>query len=165
MTDKFKIRKASARDIPLIRELCFKVWPQTYAPILSQAKIDYMLELMYSSSSLEKQMQSGSQFVLAYENSEPVGFAAYLKKSPSTFKLDKIYVLPSQQGKGTGRFLIDYIIGEIEAVGATALQLQVNRKNKAKKFYEKLGFVVLEEQDIDIGNGFFMNDYVMEKRF
>jgi ribosomal protein S18 acetylase RimI-like enzyme len=72
--------------------------------------------------------------------------------------------LPSQQGKGTGRFLLDYILKEIKQQGAVSLQLQVNRYNKAKDFYEKLGFTVIEEADFDIGNGFFMNDYVMEKK-
>ena len=165
MMNKFKIRRATSKDIPLIRDLCFKIWPQSYASILSKEKIDYMLEMMYSQVSLEKQMNDGSQFIFVYDDEEPVGFAAYFEKTPSIYKLDKIYVLPSEQGKGTGRFVIDYIIGETRQKGATALQLQVNRDNKAKNFYEKLGFVVIDYQDFDIGNGFFMNDYVMEKKF
>jgi len=158
------IRKATIEDIPLIRELCFQVWPQTYASILSQDRIDYMLDYMYSAASLEKQMVSGSQFIFVYENEEPVGFAAYLSKGHGIYKLDKIYVLISQQGKGTGRFVIGYIINEIKQKGATALQLQVNRNNKAKSFYEKLGFEVIDFQVFDIGHGHFMDDYVMEKK-
>jgi diamine N-acetyltransferase len=160
----FTIRKATADDIPLIRELVYKVWPQTYVSILSQEQIDYMLDKMYSSRSLQKQMDAGSHFVLVYGGNEPVGFAAYFEKTPLVVKLDKIYILLSQQGRGTGRFVIDHIIDEIKQKGATALQLQVNRYNKAKHFYEKMGFVVIEEKDFDIGQGFFMNDYVMEKK-
>ena len=164
MTFRFNIRKATTADIELVRELTFKIWPRTYASILSQDKIDYMLELMYSPGSLQRQMNNGSQFIFVYENEKPVGFAAYFEKDPSVYKLDKIYILPSQQGKGTGRFVIDHIIDEIKGKGATALQLQVNRQNKAKIFYEKLGFTVIDDKDFDIGNGFFMNDYVMEKK-
>jgi GNAT superfamily N-acetyltransferase len=160
----FTIRKATAEDIPLIRELCFKVWPQTYASIVSQEQIDYMLDKMYSSPSLQKQMDTGSQFILVYDEADPVGFASYFEKAPSVYKLDKIYVLLSQQGKGTGKFVIGYIINEIKQRGATSLQLQVNRYNKAKDFYEKMGFAVIDEKDFDIGQGFFMNDYVMEKK-
>jgi len=160
----FSIRRATAEDIPLLRELCFKVWPQTYASIVSQEQIDYMLEKMYSPASLQEQMEAGSQFIFVYEGDSPVGFASYFEKAPSIFKLDKIYILISQQGKGTGRFVIDHIIDEIKKKGGTALQLQVNRHNKAKNFYEKLGFVVIEEKDFDIGNGHFMNDYMMEKK-
>ena len=78
------------------------------------------------------------------------------------YKLHKIYALPDQQGKGIGKFIINYISGEIKPIGATALQLNVNRYNKAKGFYEKLGFKVIGEEDIDIGNGYLMNDYIME---
>jgi ribosomal protein S18 acetylase RimI-like enzyme len=123
-----------------------------------------MLELIYSHSSLEKQMENGSQFIFVYEDEEPVGFAAYFEKGPSVYKLDKIYILPSRQGKGTGKFMIDYIINDIKGKGAQSLQLQVQRQNKARGFYEKLGFVVLCAKDFDIGNGFVMDDYIMEKK-
>lgn len=164
MTAVFDIRKATTEDIPLVRELTYKVWPQTYAAVLSQEQIDYMLEMMYSPASLQKQMKDGAQFILVYDSAEPVGFASYQEIEPSIYKLHKIYVLPSQQGKGTGRFVIDRIIAEISTKKAKALQLQVNRHNKAKSFYERLGFSVKEELKLDIGNGYFMDDYVMEKK-
>ncbi|MEQ1677854.1 MAG: GNAT family N-acetyltransferase [Chitinophagaceae bacterium] len=159
----FTIQKATPEDISLVRELTYKVWPQTYTGLLSQEQIDYMLEMMYSPGSLLQQMNSGTQFIIIYEGDEPVGFASYQEIKPAVFKLHKLYVLPSQQGKGTGRFIIDHICNEIKGKGATALQLQVNRNNKAKLFYEKLHFNLLEEIKLDIGNGFIMDDYVMQK--
>ena len=159
-----KVLNATTNDIALIRELTFKVWPQTYAAILSSAQINYMLVMMYSEASLKKQMEEDCQFVIIYNDNEPVGFASYQETEPQIFKLHKIYVLPSQQGKGTGKFLLDHIIKEIKTKNAKALQLQVNRYNKARNFYENLGFTVLYEVDFDIGNGYFMNDYVMEKK-
>jgi ribosomal protein S18 acetylase RimI-like enzyme len=161
----FSIQKATLEDIPLIRELTFQIWPQTYASILSPEKIEYMLEMMYSESSLTKQMNDGSQFIFVYDDKTPAGFASYQEVKPSIWKLHKIYILISQQGKGTGKFVIDHISTEIQKQGASSLQLQVNRKNKAKGFYEKIGFYVIEEIDLDIGGGFFMDDYIMEKRF
>lgn len=160
-----EIRKAFLEDINLIRELTFRVWPQTYAATLSQEQIDYMLELMYSEASLTRQMtEEGCNFIIVYENGNPVGFASFSKVETGIWKLHKIYILPNQQGKGTGRLVIDYIINTIKLQAAKALQLQVNRYNKAKDFYEKLGFSVIKIADFDIGNGFFMNDYVMEKK-
>jgi ribosomal protein S18 acetylase RimI-like enzyme len=73
-------------------------------------------------------------------------------------------VLSSQQGKGTGKFMIEEIMKMISEKNASALRLNVNRYNKAKSFYEKLGFEVIGSEDINIGGGFYMNDYVMEKR-
>ncbi|MBS1920444.1 MAG: GNAT family N-acetyltransferase [Bacteroidetes bacterium] len=158
----FSIRNATTDDIALIRELSFKIWPQTYAAIISKEQIDYMMKLMYSKTSLQKQMMQGSQFIIAYDNEEPVGFAAYQETAPAVFKLLKIYVLLSQQGKGTGKFIIAHIVEKIKSKNAEALQLQVNRNNNARFFYEKLGFQILKEINLDIGNGFFMNDYVMQ---
>lgn len=151
-------------DIPLIRELTFKVWPQTYSAIITKEQIDFMLEMMYSEASLTDQMNNGNQFIIINDTNEPVGFAAYQEIEPSLFKLHKIYILATQQGKGTGKFLINHIIHIMKQLGAVSLQLQVNRDNKARFFYEKNGFTIIQEADFDIGNGFFMNDYVMEKK-
>lgn len=160
----FSIVPVSQDAIPLIRELTFKVWPQTYRGLLTDVQIDYMLEMMYSESSLKRQMEEGSQFIIVYNEDDPVGFASYQRLSPEIYKLHKIYILETQQGKGTGRFAIDHIIDNIKQKGASALHLQVNRNNKAKQFYEKLGFYPIEEIKLDIGGGYFMDDYIMEKK-
>lgn len=158
-----RIQKATAADIPLIRQLTFAVWPQTYSSIISREQIDYMLEQMYNPGVLQKQIEKdGCTFIIVYDTGEPVAFASYNETGPQLWKLNKIYILPTQQGKGTGKFIIRYIVDEIKTKGAKALQLQVNRDNKAKDFYEKLGFKIIETADFDIGNGYFMNDYVME---
>ncbi|HTR00361.1 MAG TPA: GNAT family N-acetyltransferase [Candidatus Acidoferrum sp.] len=158
----FTIRHAVASDIPLIRELCYQVWPQTYASILTPAQIDYMLAWMYSVESLQQQLQQGIDYLLCYDDVKPVGFAALADHGAGDFKLEKIYVLPNQQGKGTGRYLLGQIIAQITSKGATSLTLQVNKHNTAKSFYEKFGFEVIQEAVFDIGNGFVMDDYVME---
>jgi diamine N-acetyltransferase len=160
----YTISNATKDDIGLIRELTFQVWPQTYESILSKDQIDYMLELMYSVSSLQKQMDTGSQFVILYNDERPVGFASFEDQGKRIWKLHKIYVLQDQQGKGGGRFLLDHVIDNIKQQGAEKLQLQVNRNNKARSFYEKLGFYELTYIELDIGNGYFMKDFIMEKK-
>lgn len=157
------VKKATLTDIPLIRALTFAIWPQTYASLLTPEQIDYMLQMMYSESSLQKQMEADHcTFIIVYDNNEPVAFAAYNQTKPQVWKLEKIYVLASQQGKGTGKFIINYIIAEIKQQHAKALQLQVKRDNPAQHFYTKLGFTIIETADFDIGNGYFMKDYIME---
>jgi RsiW-degrading membrane proteinase PrsW (M82 family)/N-acetylglutamate synthase-like GNAT family acetyltransferase len=158
------IRNASADDIPLIRSLAQQVWPKTYATIISPGQVNYMMKLMYSEEALRRQMETDHQFLIAYNSGIPVGFAAYSQMDNGVFKLHKIYVLPLQQGRGTGKFIIEQILNAIKNKGASVLRLNVNRYNKAKTFYEKLGFEVVASEDVDIGNGFYMNDYVMEKR-
>ena len=165
MLNEITIRNATINDIELIRELTFKVWPQTYSSIISKEQIDYMLEMMYSNKSLALQMAEGSQFIIVQDTKKPVGFASYKPVAINIYKLDKIYILQTQQGKGIGKFVIDYILQQIKDRGAESLQLQVNRNNiNAKLFYEKIGFRIIQEADFEIGNGYFMNDFIMEKK-
>lgn len=98
-----------------------------------------------------------------YEGNSPVGFASFSEIEKTIWKLHKIYILPQWQGKGLGNIFIDFIINSITLKGAKALQLNVNRNNPAKYFYEKLKFNILRQEDIDIGNRYFMNDFIMEK--
>ena len=74
-----------------------------------------------------------------------------------------MYVLPTIQQKGSGKVLLMEVIDRVKTLGAKKLQLNVNRHNKALLFYEKMGFVIIKEDDIDLGHNFYMNDYVMEK--
>ncbi len=158
------VSKVDIGSIPVIQDLAEKAWKAAYSSIISPDQMKYMLDLFYSEPSLKKQMQDGHQFIIAKEKGKAVGFASYAVKSagePHTYRLHKIYIDPSQQGKGIGKLLIGFIINDISTHDATSLELNVNRQNKAMDFYSKIGFKVLREEDINIGNGFFMNDYVM----
>ena len=79
--------------------------------------------------------------------------------------LKKFYVNTSIQRRGLGKALINFIAEELRSSGASALELNVKRDNPARLFYEKLGFEVIREEDIDIGNGYWLQDYVMKQDF
>lgn len=160
-TDKIIIREATKNDIAIIRDLTHTIWPVAYGEILSKEQLKYMLELIYSESSLQKQMSEQHYFLIVEENKKPVAFADYGLLKDDVYKLHKIYVLPEMQGKSIGKLLINHIVQKIKKEHATALLLNVNRNNKAKQFYEHFGFKVISEEDIDIGDGYFMNDYIM----
>jgi len=161
---KISIRNATQRDVLLINTLAKQIWPVTYSEILSSKQLAYMLDLIYSPTALQKQFETGHNFIIAEEGDQPVAFADYSVLKDDIYKLHKIYVLPGQQGKGIGKLLIDHITQKIKEQKAAVLLLNVNRYNKAKGMYERLGFTVIGEEDIDIGDGYFMNDYVMEKK-
>lgn len=161
---ELEIRPASFNDISSIQIIANKTWPLTYEPIIGKDQVDYMLGLFYSAASLTGQMKNGHYFFLALRNYSPVGFASFSKVAENTYKLHKLYVSTEEQGGGTGRKLLDTVETVVKSMDGKKLILNVNRKNIAKGFYEKAGFTVSNEEDIDIGNGYFMNDYVMEKR-
>jgi ribosomal protein S18 acetylase RimI-like enzyme len=166
MNDELVIRSADIDDIATIGYLAQQIWPGTYGAILSSEQLQYMMDLIYSPDSLQQQMVKHKHiFLLAELEEEPVGFASYSPlKEAGVYKLHKLYVHPKTQGKGLGKALVDFIIEQLPTPGATSLLLNVNRHNKAKQFYEKLGFEVIREENVDIGHDYFMNDYVMEKK-
>lgn len=165
MSNSLTIREAGLNDLVTVERLAREIWPGTYGHTHSPEQLSYMLQLIYSQPALKQQMmQEAHQFLIAELDGQPVGFADYSLYEPGVYKLHKIYVHASTQGKGVGKALLDYIIGKLLAQNVHTLRLHVNRYNKARQFYEKLGFAIAGEEDIDIGNGYFMNDYIMEKR-
>jgi GNAT superfamily N-acetyltransferase len=99
-----------------------------------------------------------------YDDASPIGYASYADTDTTgIYKLHKIYVHGDYQGKGVGKLFINAIMDTVKAAGGTILELDVNRYNKARFFYEKLGFTIYKEKDVDVGNGYFMNDYEMRK--
>lgn len=150
--------------LPVIRQLAFEIWPATYASVLSQEQLDYMLELFYSDAALRKDFSKPGYFffIVNFEGTN-AGFAGVELKEDQTAHLHKIYLSPEVQGKGLGKKLIHFIIAFAKNAGARGLTLNVNRYNKAVEFYRAVGFKIAREVDIEIGNGYFMNDYVMKK--
>ena len=159
------IRTATAEDIPVIIALAEDTWLPTYVPIIGEVQVRYMLDRFYNPGALLAQMKEGQHFLLLLEHEAPVGFASYSKNDGDAYKLNKLYVQPYLQGKGYGKALLGAVISEAKALGAGELILNVNRYNTAKAFYEREGFVVLREENIDIGAGYFMNDFVMGVKF
>lgn len=154
------------KDFETIRTIAKIVWPVTYSAILTKEQLEYMFDMMYSVTSLQHQSQEKKHhFVIAYEDERPLGFASYefdCENSNKT-KVHKLYILPNLQGKGIGKKIINFIEKEALNNLEKAVYLNVNRFNVAKNFYEKLGFSIVGEVDIEIGNGYLMEDYVMEK--
>lgn len=165
MSDKYSIREATAADIPTIHQLAAAIWEPTYRGIISAEQITYMFDAIYTYEALQKQMQEGQSFLLLHEEEKALGFAAYSVKDEAegSYKLNKIYLLPSRQGEGLGKKMLDVVEERVSARGAHFLDLNVNRHNKAKTFYERCGYQVYLEEDIPIGP-YWMNDFVMRKQ-
>ena len=159
-----QFKKADRDMIPLIEELAQEIFPATYAPILSSEQIDYMMEWMYSKESLDKQMTEGHIYHIALWDNVPVGYTSVQMVEEGVWHLQKIYLKPGLQGKSVGKqmFLnaIDYVRQNSHL--PCTVELNVNRNNtKAIRFYEHMGMHKASQGDFPIGNGYFMNDYIM----
>ena len=159
---------ATEAQFPIIQTIAHQTWPTTFAAILSPTQIDYMLEMMYSTDSLNTQVNDKNHIFLLAQESETGNYLGFLSyelnyKGALKTKIHKIYLLPASQGKGVGKQFMDAVAERAKAGQDNTLSLNVNRHNKAIQFYERMGFKHVANETIDIGNGFIMDDYVMEK--
>lgn len=158
------IRKATTDDCLLINQLANIVFPATYKDLLSTEQLSFMMEWMYAPENIRKQMEIDKHvYFIAYHNDEPCGYLSVQQESEDIFHLQKIYVLPAFQGLSIGKFLFEYAIAYVKEVhpAPCLMELNVNRENKAVKFYEHMGMRKMRTGDFPIGNGFYMNDYIM----
>jgi len=159
------VRKAALEDIPAIRAMAEVVFREAYKDILSAEQMEYMMDMMYSQQSLIRQMEEEwNTFFIA----EGRGYVSYrfqerLPEGVDVYHLEKIYVMPSEQGSGLGRELFELVVSHVRmlASGPARIELNVNRNNRAVTFYQHLGMRIDRQGDFPIGNGFYMNDYIM----
>ena len=126
-----------------------------------------MLDLMYDPLVLERQMLEGHQkYLLIHEEEQYAGFASYEINQNQTNKtrLHKLFVLPELHKSGAGSLLLEYIIEKARDVHDESILLSVNRQNPAVDFYLNKGFEIIEEDDIPIGKGFVLRDFLLEYR-
>lgn len=160
----FSIKKASTSDCTLIHELASQIWGPTYHSILSEGQLNYMFEMMYSTEHIREQMSElGHLYFIVYADEKPAGYLSIEKISDDKYIFQKIYALPELHGRGIGRYLIEQGIAYIKSIhsGPFTIELYVNRENPAIGFYEHMGLKKIAIRDHNIGNGYFMNDYIM----
>lgn len=161
------IRQAIENDFDLIRAIAYQTWPATYGAILSKAQLDFMLNKFYALENLKLNTQQNQLFFIISENEMPLGFLGiehHFEEKPIT-KIHKIYILPKNQGKGIGKAAIDFVVQKAVENQNNKIILNVNRFNNAVQFYQKMDFKIVKEIDIEIGNGYLMEDFVMELSF
>jgi ribosomal protein S18 acetylase RimI-like enzyme len=152
-------------SLQIVRDIAAEVWPKTFAPILPPEQIPYMMKMMYAPEVMEREQREGYHFAALVVDGTPSGYISWSPYHGETAKLHKVYLLTSCQGKGFGRMMLDYASEVCRAAGFDTLRLNVNKHNeRAIAVYLKNGFRTVESVKNDIGGGFFMDDYVMEKR-
>lgn len=168
MGNMYEIHVATASELQVISEMAEVVFRHTYRKILSPEQVEFMMEWMYSLPSLNDQVRNGHVFHIITDNDLPCGYMSIgydcIEDGISVFHLHKLYVMPSYQGKGLGKALFDAARGYAQINRKTPyarMELNVNRSNPAVGFYRKAGMRILRQGDFHIGNGFYMNDYIM----
>ncbi|KAB2921226.1 MAG: GNAT family N-acetyltransferase [Dechloromonas sp.] len=160
-----QIRPVTPPDVPAISSLAREIWQATYPGIITQEQIDFMLEQRYGHERLYDDLEDADKWLdQAFQEQRRVGFA-FSEIYKGEFKLDKLYIHPDVQRRGVGGQLIGHVAARAAKLGYPCVILQVNKRNaKAINSYMKYGFAVRTTTVDDIGGGFVMDDFVMEKK-
>jgi len=153
----------SDSNLVLIENMANTIWHEHYTPIIGTEQVIYMLDKFQSVSTMRDQINQGYQYFLINFNDNAVGYLSFEKRENILF-LSKIYLLKSERGKGIGRKAMEFVTSVSKGSKCTKVALTVNRFNRNSiRAYESAGFEKKGELVQDIGNGFVMDDYLMEK--
>lgn len=150
-------------QIKVIVGLAREIWNEYFTAIIGKAQVDYMLDKFQSKKAITEQLEKGFLYFLIKVNNEVIGYIGVLPKEKKLF-LSKLYVRSAERGKGYGREAIKFLEELAIKKGVNRISLTVNKNNSATiETYKKLGFEVRDHVIQDIGNGFVMDDYEMQK--
>ena len=156
--------KVEQNNTELIEELSVfasAVVKDYYDPIIGAAQNDYMIKKFQSAESLKEQIAGGySYYFVCTENEKRVGFIAFYPRNNEMY-LSKLYIKKEERGKGYSKGILKFLKKETAKAGLDSITLNVNRNNTDSiNIYGKLGFSKIREEKNDIGNGFYMDDFV-----
>ena len=154
------LQQATPGDILQISMLAQRIWRVHYPSIIGKKQVEYMLELLYSPESLQRQMEEGQMFKLVMEGEDVLGFLSVGNQGEGRYFLHKFYLDNEKRGRGLGKVVFDRLLAHYPDL--RELRLTVNRQNyKSINFYFKIGFRIEKCVDIPIGDGYVMNDFQM----
>lgn len=149
-----------------VEALAKTIWREHYTPIIGVKQVDYMLEQMQSRAAISLQIeQEGYKYYLLTDTGgQRIGYVG-VEPKPTEFFLSKLYITAAQRGHGFGRRAVEFVESQAQDKGLSKVALIVNKRNTGSiAAYKKLGFVITGSVVTDVGEGFFMDDYRMEKK-
>lgn len=150
-------------EIDTVERLAREIWQEHFTPIIGRAQVQYMLERFQSGQAVSDQISQGYCYYILNQGAEQLGYLAVLPQSDKLF-LSKFYMRSAERGKGYARQSLIFIEKLASRLDMNRIWLTVNRNNSTViKIYEHLGFHRVGTQIQDIGHGFVMDDFVMEK--
>ena len=150
-------------DLRILADLASTIWHEYFPGIITDLQVDYMVEKYQSYDAVRQQITKGYEYYFVVEYGFVLGYIGILCEAEKLF-LSKLYLKKEYRGKGVFNAMLAFCEEEARSRGLNAMYLTVNRQNApAVAVYRKKGFQIVAEKKADIGNGFFMDDYVMEK--
>ena len=154
----------SQTDVAAVASLAREVWYEFYVPLIGRAQVDYMVSKFQSAAAMAAQIRDGYEYFLVQRDRASIGYCALLENPAKRAAfISKFYLHRDARGSGTGRACMEFIEQLARRRGLVLLWLTVNKGNPSVNAYKRLGFQIAADLVMDIGGGFVMDDYRMEK--
>ena len=160
------ITKVQSKDGVLdVVNLADEIWREHYTSLIGLPQVDYMLAKYQSLQPVMAQIEQGYEYYIVTKEDAQCGYMAIVRgQAADTLMISKIYVRKSCRGGGLGKLMMDYVENICRKRNIRMIYLTVNRFNTSSiEWYVHMGFVNTESLVVDIGGGFCMDDYRMEK--
>lgn len=163
MPDQMTIETVrDAATVQHVVQLADEIWNEHYPAIIGQAQVDYMVPRFQSAAAIQEQIRNGDDYFLLHWRGQLAGYLAVNgKTSTQRLFISKLYVLKALRGQGLARQALAWLA---ETYAQPVFWLNVNKYNPAVQAYQRLGFVIANTMITDIGNGYVMDDYMLEWR-
>ena len=155
----------SSDQVAEVARLAREIWQEHYVPIIGQHQVDYMLEKFQSPRAVSEQLGQSYEYYLVTNDNQSAGYVALLPNpSEPTLLLSKLYVKKTARGHGLGKDILQFVENLCREREIKTLWLTVNKNNSHSiAWYTRMGFQNTGPITQDIGGGFIMDDFRMEK--
>lgn len=155
-------RISNDNEIQALELLAFEIWNQHFVPIIGQAQVDYMLEKFQSFEAMRRQIAEGMSYLVLSIDGDDAGYCGFKADGERVF-LSKLYLKIKFRGRGYSKLFLSYIKNFAKENGLNAVYLTVNKHNyDTINIYKHIGFEIIDSVVSDIGNGFVMDDYILQ---
>ena len=158
-----EINLSNKDDIREMSKMATEIVREHFDPIIGKEQNDYMLERFQSVGAIRNQLKNGYRYFFVSDGDREIGFVAFYPKGRNMY-LSKFYLYKQERGKGYAHEMLSFIMEETKKAGLDGIELNVNKHNSACRAYDSLGFEIIRSEKNDIGNGFYMDDYVYYKK-
>ncbi|MBQ8346696.1 MAG: GNAT family N-acetyltransferase [Alphaproteobacteria bacterium] len=154
----------SVQDINDAARLANGIWHEHFTPIIGEKQVDYMLDRFQSAPAIAEQIRQGYLYFALILDHRQIGYVAFRIDDDALF-LSKLYIQKEFRGRGFSHTVITYAEKLAREQAKPVIRLTCNKNNVSSlAIYKKIGFEIVREEKADIGSGFFMDDYILEKQ-
>lgn len=154
----------TTREVEQTAQMADTIWHEYFTPIIGAEQVAYMLEKFQCAAAMQRQItQENMQYFRLMQDDVMVGYTGIREEADALF-LSKLYLAKAYRGQGLARQTMNALVQLCRQRGLSKIWLTVNRYNAPTiAAYKAMGFVTVREQRADIGGGFYMDDFIMER--